>query len=158
MLLGLVGWRLEGSAADQARMTLRALGDQESSNKLARYRYSKVLQSDNSFLWGLMVSEDVICKNKKPKQHIHWAIINDKSLSTWGDQIEAKVRAISDTWEYKLAPKCKGEQTLRVQMQKKPFANRAELDAWFDEQRKALRNPDIKPKKIKETEQSAITL
>ena len=157
-IMGL-GDSIKGQPAEQARAILQSLDDEAAADSMAAYRYADQLQEDNTLLWAVVVAENVVCKNKKPKQHIHFAKIIDKSKNTWPKQLEEKVTANYDGyWKFGLAKRCKGEQTLKTLLPKMPFADEKAMKAWLTDTIANQRNPELKPKKIKEVKQDPIEL
>ncbi|MEC7987848.1 MAG: hypothetical protein VX278_21960 [Myxococcota bacterium] len=153
-----LGDSIKGKPAEQARAILQALDDEAAADSMAAYRYADVLQKDNTLLWAVVVVEDVVCK-KKPKQRIHYTSIVDKSKNTWPRQLEDKVKAnYEGYWKFDLAKRCKGEQFLKVVLPNTPFADEKAMKAWTTDTIANLRNPEIKPKKIKEVKQEPIEL
>ena len=126
---------------------------------MAAYRYASLLQKDETLLWAVVVAENVVCKNKKPRQKIHFAKVVDKSKNTWPKQLEEKVKAnYEGYWKFDLAKRCKGEQDLKIVLPTEPFADESAMDAWLTVEIANLRNPELKPKKIKEIKQDPMEL
>ncbi len=77
-------------AVEQARITLRTLGDERASDTLVLVRYKSVLQKEGGLLYGAVVVEDATCKNGKHEQVVHTAEVEDPG-QTWPDQLREKV-------------------------------------------------------------------
>ncbi|MDP6934929.1 MAG: hypothetical protein QGG40_18555, partial [Myxococcota bacterium] len=90
-------------ALEQARITVKALGDERASDELAAIRYSSVLRDDGTVLWGTVATETVTCKNGKVNQYVHVAEVTDPG-QTWPDQLEEKVDvAVTHQWGFEQA-------------------------------------------------------
>lgn len=121
-------------AVDQARTTLRALGDERASDEMAGFRYKTVKQADGNLLYGVVVFETATCKNGKTSQMMHVAEVLDPG-QTWPDQLLAKVESSAKTgWKLDLAEKCKGEGKLDFKVTGEPMADAKALKKWTDEQ------------------------
>ena len=120
-------------AVEQARTTLRALGDDEASDAMAAQRFRDLALPSGEFLWGAVVVESATCKNGKTQQRANVAQVFDPGR-TWPDEIEGKVNtAATTTWQLDLAARCKGEGTVAVVVPTEPFASEAAFKAWSDE-------------------------
>lgn len=133
---------LTAKAVDQARITVRALGDERASDELAAVRFKAVKQADNSFLWGVVATETATCKNGKVQQNVHVAELRD-SGHTWSDQVKERATAAVGAWPMDLATKCKGEGKTEVIVPSEPFADAAAYKAWVDGQLKEIQKSAV---------------
>ena len=126
----------------QARTTVRALGDERASDELAAVYFKAIKQSDNSFLWGVVLTETATCKNGKVQQNVHVGELRD-SGHTWSDQIKERATAATGAWPLTLAEKCKGEAKVEVMVPAEPFADAAAYKAWTDNQVKEIQKSAV---------------
>ena len=68
----------------QARTTVRALGDERASDELAAVYFKAIKQSDNSFLWGVVLTETATCKNGKVQQNVHVGMLWKRATGPGG--------------------------------------------------------------------------
>ncbi|MEL6346779.1 MAG: hypothetical protein AAFV53_26945 [Myxococcota bacterium] len=136
---------LSPKGVEQARITLSTLLAEEESDKLAAIRYADAAQDDDTFLWGVIVSENADCKGgKKPMQRIHSAKVVDDGR-TWADQVLDKVQASVDTvWALDLAARCKVDANTTYYVPNAPFADAEAYRAWVDETVSEITRAEVK--------------
>jgi hypothetical protein len=121
-------------AVEQARITLKALGDERASDSLVLVRYKTFVQKDGGLLYGTIVVENATCKNGKHEQTVHTAKVLDPG-QTWPDQLKEKVdESIRHGWELELAERCKGQGTVDILVPDAPFADSKGYDVWVKQQ------------------------
>jgi hypothetical protein len=123
---------LSVKAVKQARITVGALGDEETANGLVVVRHKDVATEEGRLLWGVVVVEDAQCKKGKQRwQRATIAQAWDVGV-TWGDQVRAKVEATGPgTWPLDLAAKCKAtESSVEYLISNAPFKDVAALETW----------------------------
>lgn len=141
--------QLKPKALEQARTTLRALGDEAASDALAGVMYKDRKQADGKLIWGAVVVETATCKNAKVSQAVHVGQLLDGG-QTWPDQLRAKAETVAGhSWDLTLAEKCKGEGKVDYILPVEPFADGGAFKAWADEQvREAQRQTADKRVKV----------
>jgi hypothetical protein len=121
-------------AVEQARITLKALGDDRASDTLVLVRYKSAIQDDGGLLYGTVVVEDATCKNGKHEQMIHTAEVRDPG-QTWPDQLREKIDgAVRHGWRLSLAERCKGTGTVEVKVPDAPFTDEKAYSTWAKQQ------------------------
>ena len=129
-----VGPKLPPRAVDQARSTLRALGDEQASDASAAWRWRDRQAEDGDYRYAVAILEETTCKNGKRRANLHVAPF-DESGSLWPDQIQPQLQEkLVFEWELELAARCKGEPSFQVRFPDEPFATAEARQAWIDEQ------------------------
>ena len=128
----------------QARKTLTILEAEAESDALAGLYYAANKQSDDTFIWGVVVVENATCKKDKLKQNIFHAPIHESGMM-WADQVEEKAKpSIEYGWDVNLATQCKGTSEILYFVPESPFANIDEYDAWAKQLIESQKNPEVK--------------
>jgi hypothetical protein len=121
-------------AVEQARITLKALGDERASDTLVLVRYKGAIQADGGLLYGAVVVEDATCKSGKHEQTVHMAEVHDPG-QTWPDQLREKVDgSVRHAWPLTLATRCKGQGTIDVKVPEAPFVDDHAYQTWVKQQ------------------------
>jgi hypothetical protein len=137
--------RLQPNALNQARTTLDALGAEAESDSMSGFYFKRKKQEDNSYLWGIVVSETATCKNGKIKQNIHTAPIIDSDGKIWPDELEELITGDGFTdWDFTLAKDCKGTSEDLFFFSTEPFANMDEYKVWSGNIKKEQASKDAK--------------
>lgn len=127
-----LGPELPVRAVEQARITLRTLGDEEGSDGFAKHRWPD-RYTDGSYRYAVAVREVATCKNGKVKANLHVAPFSEPG-SQWPDQIQPLLlEKLKYEWELTLADDCKGSAEFDVQMPKEPFESDEARDAWLED-------------------------
>jgi len=127
-----LGPELPARAVEQARITLRSLGDEAGSDSFAKHRWPD--RYDETYRYGVVVKEIVTCKNDKTKANLHVAAF-DEAGNQWPDQIQPQLLGkLQYEWEMDTAERCKGTAEYTVLMPKEPFEGEEAQGKWLEEQ------------------------
>lgn len=137
-------------ALDQARITLTTLGAPQEADKLAILRYADKKGADGKLHYGAVAIETAACKNGKTNLGIHIGELVEPGVLWPNDVATIAPGAITSTWAFEVASKCKGTGKTEIVLSETPL-DAAALTAWKDEQaRKANNLPADKREVIQE--------
>jgi hypothetical protein len=133
-----LGPKLKPRAVEQARITLRTLGDEVTSDRFAAFRWPDRKTGDGNYRYAVALRESATCKNKKKIANFYVAAFDEGGVQ-WPDQIKPLLlEKLQYEWELTAASKCKGEGTFDVMMPDQPFAGDDERTLWIETQVKAF--------------------
>lgn len=131
-----LGPNLPPESAEQARLTLIALGDEDKADGFAIYRWPERLV-DGSYRYAVSATETVTCKNGKSQVWWTHGMFTEPG-SQWPDSLEMDVEETAKgAWDLNRAAKCKGNGKVRVVMTEEPVADDAAYDTFVEAQRAA---------------------
>lgn len=127
-----LGPKLPTRAVEQARITLRTLGDEEASDGFAKHRWSD-RYTDGAYRYGVAVREVATCKNGKTRTNLHVAAFSEPGAQ-WPDQIQPLLlEKLQYEWSMTTADACKGTAEFDVQMPAEPFTDDDAQAKWVEE-------------------------
>ena len=129
-----LGPSLPARAVEQARITLRSLGDEQGSDAMAKHRWPD-RYTDGAYHYAVTVTEVATCKNGKTKTNFHTAAFTEAG-DQWPDQIQPLLlEKLQFEWEMDTADKCKGTAEYTVLMPEQPVEGGEEAVAtWLERQ------------------------
>lgn len=134
-----LGPMLPPQAVEQARITLRALDDEQASASMAKYRWKDRLQ-DGQYRYAVAITEIATCKNQKTKAALHTAKFTEPG-DQWPDQLQPLLQEkLTYDWMLQTAETCKGEAEFIVAMPPEPLESEEAQEQWLAEQISAFQD------------------
>lgn len=145
-----LGPQLPPTATDQARETLRSLGDEAAANDLVQYKWPDRLTS-GTYTYRASASEIVTCKNGKVEAYFHHGDLLE-GARLWPDAVKAASdAALRDVWKLEArAAKCKGTAEIETDVTSEPVGDASEATQWLDLRRKAFKSASSGAGKVEE--------
>ncbi len=148
---------LPEKGVDQARMTVRALGDDPGSDRLVVVRYKDQVQASGGLLYGVIATEIATCKKGDTRIVIHSAMVNE-SGHAWPDQVAERISpVVTANFKLGLAAACKGTGAVEITTPPTAFKDAAAYTAWVDGHQRDLQKAHVGVK-IKVVPEDALTL